>query len=288
MFKNKPYIKSLLLLICLFLFSLTIHAQSTLTIAGSVIMAETTEPLEGVSIAVENKNAGSVTNSEGNFILVLHDTFSSTDSLTFSYVGFVSQKINLIAAAADKNLVVKLKASVTDLKEVSVRPLSLQSLLDSIINHNKQAFASPVNLKGYYRETVYTNAKCSEYSDALCEYYFDKGAFPDGNFKINASRCFKEKENSEKKQNFEAYVESFVDPNVAYKYALLETMIRLRFPDKDLDGYGYDMQESNGQGQGDLKIIIAPKRENHDSYYRLTFFLKSDFTKGLKTKSINI
>ena len=276
--ENKPYFKILLLSICLFQFGQAIYAQPTLTISGTVITAETSEPLEGVTIAVDNKNAGSVTNSEGKFVLVLHDTFSQSDSLTFSYVGFTTQKTGLLAAVSDKNLVLKLKASVTNLKEVSVKPLSLKSLLDSIVYHNKQAFASPLNLKGYYRETVYTNAKCSEYSDALCEYYFDKAAFPDGQFKINASRCLKEKETNNNKQNFEAYVESFVDPNLAFKYALLETMIRLRFPDKVLDGYGYDMQQSDGQDSGDLKVIISPRPDNHEGFYRLTFFLKGDFT----------
>lgn len=276
--QNKPYLQSLLFFICLFLFSGAVQAQTTLTINGSVITDETTEPLEGVTISVENKNAGSVTNSEGKFVLVLHDTFTQTDSLMFSYVGFISKKISIIDASANKNLVIKLKASVIDLKEVSVKPLSLKLLLDSIVYHNKQAFASPLNLKGYYRETVYTNAKCSEYSDALCEYYYDKPDFPDGEFKINASRCLKEKETNNNKQNFEAYVESFVDPNLAFKYALLETMIRLRFPDKVLDGYDYDMQQSDGQDSGDLKIIISPRPDNHEGFYRLTFFLKSDFT----------
>ena len=276
--ENKPYFKFLLLFICLFGFSPAMNAQTTLTINGSVITAETSEPLEGVTISVENKDASSVTNSEGKFVLVLHDDFAQTDSLMFSYIGFISQKISLSEASVNKNLLIKLKESVTNLQEVSVRPLSLKSLLDSIIYRNKQAFASPVNLKGYYRETVYTNSKCSEYSDALCEYYFNHLSAPDGQFKINASRCFKEKETNDNKQNFEAYVESFVDPNLAFKYALLETMIKIRFPDKTLEDYDYDMQQSDGQDSGDLKIIIAPKRDNHDAFYQLTLFLKSDFT----------
>jgi hypothetical protein len=285
--KKKSYQKYLLFFICLLLFSAgAANGQTNLTINGSVITAEESEPLEGVTISIENEGSGSVTNAEGNFVLVLHDDVAKTDSITFSYIGFISQKVAVADAAANKNLIIKLKESVTNLKEVSVKPLSLRSLLDSIIYRNKQAFVSPVNLKGYYRETVYTNGKCSEYSDALCAYHFDRSAFPDGQFKINASRCLKEKATNDKKQNFEAYVESFVDPNSAFKYALLEAMINTRFPDKVSGGYDYDIQQTSDQSSGDQKIIISPKKDNPNDFYQLTLFLKSDFT--LKSYSLDI
>jgi len=268
--ENKSYHKYMALICALFC-SLTVHAQ---TVSGSVIAAETSQPLEGVTISVENKGIGSATNSEGKFVIVLHDVAIRTDSLTFSYVGFIQQKISIADALANNNQIVKLKESITDLKEVVVKPLSLKSLLDSIAVHNRQVFASPADLKGYYREIVYTNSKCSEYSDALCEYYFDRSKAADGQFKINASRCLKEKKTNDDKQDFEAYVESFIDPNLAFKYALLTTMISARFPDKVLDDYDYDMQQT----AGDLKIIILPKRGNNDALYQLTLFLKNDFT----------
>lgn len=274
--ENKPYLKSLLFFICLFLFSKAMNAQTTQIINGSVITAETAEPLEGVTISVENKDAGSVTNSEGKFVLVLHGDFAQADSVAFSYIGFSSQKISLNDASVNKNLVIKLKESITDLKEVSVKPLSLKSLLDNIVHHNKQAFASPVNLKGYYRETVYTNSKCSEYSDALCEYYFDKAAFPDGQFKINASRCLKRDNND--KHNDEVYNESFLGPNTAFKYAMFSGMISRFFPDKDLSKYAYDIKQSGDENAGNLKIAVSPKPGAAKPYYELTLNLKSDYT----------
>jgi len=262
----------------LILFSNIAIAQINLPVSGQVISADGGLPLDGVTVSLENTGIGSVTNSDGKFTIVLHATVMPTDSITFTYIGYNTKKVSAAVAFASNNLTVKLEASVTNLAEVKVKPLSLQALLDSIINHNSRLLISPVELKGYYREMVYTNAKCTEYSDALCAYFYDRSAIPNGQFKIDASRCLMAKEEKSGGQNYQAMTDSFIPPNDAFKITLIINLIRNRFAGKLLDGYGYRMAQADAQNNGDFKITISPKVPGPEEFYELTLFLKNDFT----------
>lgn len=253
-------------------------AQINLSITGLVISAKGELPLEGVNVSIENKGIGSATNSDGKFILVLHITVNPTDSLTFSCIGYETKRVGVIDASVNKSLTVKLETSVTNLAEVNVKPVSLKSLLDSIIDHNTKLFVSPAELKGYYRELAYTDTKCTEFSDALCSYYFDRTSAPDGQFKIDASRCLEAKEPKYDRHNFEAMLPSFIRPNAAFQYAMLKHLVEKFFPDKTIANYDYIIEQTNAESEGDLKIVISPKPSDQEDYYQLVLFLTNDLT----------
>ncbi len=75
------------LLLCTFL----VRAQKT-SITGKVIDKLTGTPLEGVTILVQNSRKGVTTKSDGTFTLPIT---SSVKNVTFSYVGYLEQKITL-------------------------------------------------------------------------------------------------------------------------------------------------------------------------------------------------
>ena len=275
------YAKTLLpYLIILFLNFLLIDrafSQDKHIINGTVLSRDE-KPVEGVSITWANKGYGSVTNSEGNFIIVLNTSYKPTDSLTFSCIGYRSEKVSIATAITEKKITLKLSASIENLKEVVVRPLSLQQLLDSLIHHNNGIFVSPMKLNGYYREMVFTNNKCTELSDAICEFFFDQKVQPDGLLKITASRCRKETKENKDKDNMEVYKESKINPNQAFKYAMFDGMIEKYFPEKSLTEYQYRMEQLGDGSNSDLKITIAPKKPTADTFYQLTLMLKNDFS----------
>ena len=170
-------------------------------------------------------------------------------------------------------MVITLSESVVELKEVVIKPVTIRQLLDSIVRRNYTAFNSPMKLNGYYREFVFTNAKCNEYSDALFEYYYDNSLKKGGQVKIDASRCEKAVRKNEKNQNFEAFVDSKANPDKLFDFAMLAGMLNQFFSDKQLDDYKYSIEGNNLNR--DLLITISPKPVS-DKAYKLQFITSDD------------
>ena len=82
--------KSLLLLIALFLF-ITVTAKSQ-TVSGTVVDAQTGEPLIGVNIILQGTTSGTTTNVDGQYSITLPDL---EGRLIFSYVGFISRIMDI-------------------------------------------------------------------------------------------------------------------------------------------------------------------------------------------------
>ncbi|MCC8425780.1 carboxypeptidase-like regulatory domain-containing protein [Mucilaginibacter sp. UR6-11] len=267
-------LKNLIVLTVLIYNGLSAYSQTRLN--GKVISATDKQPISNVSISLQGKDIGTVTNEEGRFTLVARLT--PADSLAIDYLGYKSQKIGLNNIRLSQELVIQLDTLIRQLKEVAVKPLTLRQLLDSITIHNQKAFLTPMKLNGYYREFVFTNNKCTEYADALTTYFRSTNKLSDdGQLKIIASRCAEAKEdNKDKSAAKEFYLDSKVPPNRLFEYAMLYGMIDKYFPVEDLKYYNYTMESV--QNSTDLVVIVSPKPAAADKIHRVTFHLTDDFT----------
>ncbi|MFZ1694741.1 MAG: carboxypeptidase-like regulatory domain-containing protein, partial [Flavobacteriales bacterium] len=92
-------------------------AQST-RVSGTVTDAVTGETLPSVNILFRDSRVGTTTNIDGQYSI---DTYYATDSLIFSFIGYVPRKV---AVRRDKAQVidVKLDPSATALDEVVIKP----------------------------------------------------------------------------------------------------------------------------------------------------------------------
>ena len=84
--KLKPFFSLLLLIVV----AVTVHAQKMTVVKGTVIDAETKEPLPLVNIAFVNTSIGTTTDFDGSFVL---ESKWATDSIVVSYVGYQAQKL---------------------------------------------------------------------------------------------------------------------------------------------------------------------------------------------------
>lgn len=106
-------------LLILFVLSLVAGTFSTLaaqdrTVTGKVL-DEDHEPLAGVTIQVNNRQRGTITQEDGSFTLQLP---SGASELNFSYVGYLPQTVKV--SSGKKNLVVYLKEDAVLLGETVV------------------------------------------------------------------------------------------------------------------------------------------------------------------------
>ena len=77
------------LMIMILLCGFTMQAQS-ITISGTVVSADDSQPLPGVNVIVKGTTTGSVTDFDGNYSIVAPDANSV---LVFTYLGFTTQEI---------------------------------------------------------------------------------------------------------------------------------------------------------------------------------------------------
>ncbi|MGZ3756810.1 MAG: SusC/RagA family TonB-linked outer membrane protein [Mucilaginibacter sp.] len=107
--------KTLLLLVCMSLFSATIFAQGT-TLRGKVV-DQKGEPLIGAKVAVTASPAtGTATNITGDFTLRVP---AGTNKITISYIGYVSLDLNITPGKSDLGQIT-LAQDQTNLSEVVV------------------------------------------------------------------------------------------------------------------------------------------------------------------------
>ena len=99
----------LMLFACLFASVMMAMAQTS-RVTGTVV-DENGEPVIGASILVDGTTRGAVTNIDGVF--VIDNVPSTAETITVSYVGFQTQKLN-ITRGRDMNIVLRMDAEMLD------------------------------------------------------------------------------------------------------------------------------------------------------------------------------
>ena len=250
-------------------FGLSGFSQNKRVISGIIRSSDDRLPVVGVTISAKHENVSTASNEEGRFELVENSRLI-IDTLTFSCVGYQSQ--DYVVNDANKPVNIYLQKSIDELREIVVRPLSITELIDSIKVHNQKAFLIPVTYNGYYKELVYTNDKCTEYSDALFEYLASEHS-DNGDLRIIASRCLKEKQVNEDKNDLQIYTPSKVNPTQLFKYSFFSGLLDMYFPKQSLKLYKYQLEEEPNH----LKFTISPKEVTEESYYRLIINLNDNY-----------
>lgn len=138
-----------------------------LTLAGKVNDALSGEPLPYVSIAVKKSPIGTITNQEGEFILKLPEVLRN-DSVVFSFVGYLPQA----KAVKDLNteVSVQLRSTSVRLREIKVKAVSVEALLDEVRNRISENYPVSNGLQtGFYRETIKQDNEYISVSEAVLE-----------------------------------------------------------------------------------------------------------------------
>src|SRR5437870_12497791 len=107
------------------LMMITIAAQTSRTIYGTVTSADDGSRLPGINVVLKGATTGAVTDASGNYSIVVPATGGK---LVFSFVGFKTQELAI--GSADR-LNVKMEMEVQNLQEVvvsGVKPREKKSL----------------------------------------------------------------------------------------------------------------------------------------------------------------
>ncbi len=145
--------------------------QQVTTIRGRVVDAETNQPLVFAGIAVQGSNVSTVTNLDGEFTLKL--TGSETGKLEFSFIGYKNRvmAIEEMKTNGQRN-VISLETALIPIKEVIVKPLVPEEIIEQVISRFDQNYPAVANdMTGFYRETIRKNRSYISIGEALVEVF---------------------------------------------------------------------------------------------------------------------
>lgn len=170
--------KVLSLLIILFSWTMTVLAQNDgkIVIKGTVINQATNEPVPFTNMGLLGTLAGTASDIDGNFELVVPDRYA-THVLKFSAIGYTSHEMK-VYEARDKILKVLLQPVSYGIRDVEVHGQSLvykKLLRDVIANIGKNYIAKPYNYTGYFKYNINTDGTKDKLKEAIVNIYDAKG-----------------------------------------------------------------------------------------------------------------
>jgi hypothetical protein len=144
-----------LIFLFLLLFSLLSFSQDFKTLRGIILDSENNSPIESVNISIINSSIGSITNSDGNFIIRIPNNLINS-SLSISHIGYQNEKIE-IKLIKDDNII-SLTPYSTQLDDVVLFSQKTNLSANQIIknafdNYSKNFPNTPYISKGFLRHT---------------------------------------------------------------------------------------------------------------------------------------
>ncbi len=201
--KNASFIAVLLLLTLVFQ-SLSaagpgtrkkVAEQDLISLKGKVVDAETGAPLVFASIAVTESNVGIITNIDGEFTLKISPELLN-HSIEVTFLGYKNKLIPVSSLRDDgyKN-VISLETAPIPIKEIIVRPIDPEAIVEKAITRIGKNYESVPNLMtAFYRETIRKNRTYVSIGEAVVEIF--KAPY-NNDLRFDGARIYKGRKNTD-------------------------------------------------------------------------------------------
>ena len=163
--------KRLVLFILLYSAALLSFAQiSFTTIYGKLEDAKTGEKIAFATITVPGTGIGTVSNSDGEFILKIGSDVKA-DIFEISHLSYATAQFN-IKEAEGKDNIFRLVIKPVQLKEIPVIPQDARALVESAFHNVRSNYSEVPNMMtGFYREYVMQRRDYLSISEAVIDIY---------------------------------------------------------------------------------------------------------------------
>jgi len=207
------------------------------TVSGVVKDAQTKKNLGYVNVSVPGTNVGTVTNSDGEFVLKIKSTLQAKE-VEFSHLAYKNARITVDGMNSEK--VVSLVPNPRMLREVVIRPELPRQLIDQAIEKIPSNYSkNPDLFTGFYRETAQKGKRYIQVSEAVVNLY--KSAY-DHALNKDRVRIFKGRELLSQKASDTLAVKLMGGPTLAVMLDVVKNPDVLL--DKEiLQSYSYTMED---------------------------------------------
>ena len=139
-------------------------------ITGTIIDADSDEPLPFATIGLKNTGKGTVTNSTGEFGLKIVPGWIS-DTLAISYLGYLGREIP-VEQALGNNFTIRMTREFISIPEIIIRTQVPQEIIYKSTSAIARNYGNtPAILTGFYREGVMKKQELQNYSEAIIRIY---------------------------------------------------------------------------------------------------------------------
>jgi len=136
-------------------------------LSGKIIDGQKNEPVSFASVSVYKKPVGTITNTNGDFLLKLHPDYIR-DTVVLSCMGYAQIKIPGYQLL-DLDVIAMTPVSIR-IREVKVTSITPEKLLDNIRDNIKSNYTAQTKLMtAFYRETVKQDKNYIDASEAVLE-----------------------------------------------------------------------------------------------------------------------
>lgn len=158
---------NLIRLIVFFLVVTTIKGISQeIDIRGEIYDASTGVALADVHVRLVNAPIGTITNLDGRFQLTLDENVLK-DSVSFSIVGYKTQKKPLTEFRSSESLIIKLELETYVLKEIIIKAPNVKEIMDKVVNNIKINYPiQPYTMEAYFKCVQQIDNKFVSFFDA--------------------------------------------------------------------------------------------------------------------------
>jgi hypothetical protein len=235
------------------------ESVSILKIEGKIIDKNTGKPIEYANISLIGKSIGTVSNTDGEFIMKISPVFIY-DSIGISCIGYElykEQVMNLVS----KDNIIYLVPDFIPIQEVIIRKIDPISLLMGAIEKIPENYSDkPVILTSFYRESIKESKRYVIVSEAVLQTYKSSYTEPDENEQIKIIKARTSRDISK------------ADTVILKLKAGLGTTLLLDivkhpayfFSAENLDYYSYSMADVMIDNEKEAYVIKFNHRENND------------------------
>jgi hypothetical protein len=145
-------------------------SDSYVTITGQLKDAKTGEKIIYATITVPNTGIGTVSNSDGEFILKINKVIDA-EYFEVSHISYATSAFK-VSESLGKNKTFYLEPQLIMLKEISVVPKDARGIVEMALRNIKKNYSeSPNMMTGFYRESIRQRRDYLSISEAVVDIY---------------------------------------------------------------------------------------------------------------------
>ena len=246
--------------------SCSIYAQngsdSYFTVTGKLKDAKTNEKIIYANISVPGTAIGTVSNSEGEFILKI-DKSLNIDVFEVAHLSYATAKFK-ISEALSKEKTFYLEPKILMLSEITIVPTDARSVVESALSNIRKNYSDVPNMmKGFYRETIRQRRDYLSISEAVVDIY----KAPYQSMQSDQVKIYKGRKGTNVKKADTLMVQLQGGPNVAMLLDIVKNT-DLSIALDNLDNYHFEFAPMvNINDKPNWVINFSPNSSNEEPLY---------------------
>jgi len=268
---NKNLIRTGLMVLYLATYSISLSQNTFVTVNGLLKDSNSGEKVSYAAITVPNTGIGTVSNSDGEFLLKVNTSLDA-EHFEVSHLSYATTKFK-ISDAVGKEKIFYLEIQPVQLKEIPIVPKDARGLVEMAFRKIKRNYSEVPNMmSGFYRESIRQRRDYLSISEAVIDIY--KAPYPgrqDDQVKI-----YKGRKASNVKKADTIMVQLQGGPNILMLLDIVKNT-NLSIALDDLDNYSFEFgQIVNIDDRQNWVITFSPNVESEYPLYFGKLYISQD------------